>query len=97
MRKLVCLPQLRCKLCLKRLELLNVKCELLAFLRCLCMAQPCHAHPEYVLLPPCQCWIGSQRLQRMLCLPHKALPLHSTKQRSQIRAPEFDLPADAFQ
>ena len=33
MRKLVRLPQLRCKLCLKRLELLDVKCELLAFCR----------------------------------------------------------------
>ena len=33
----------------------------------------------------------------MLCLPHKTLPLYSTKQSSQIRAPEFDLPADTFQ
>ena len=62
MRKLVRLPQLRCKLCLKRLELLDVKCELLAFLRCFCMAQTCHARPECVLLPPGQCRIGSQRL-----------------------------------
>ena len=51
----------------------------------------------YSTLTPGQRRVRSQRLQRMLCLPHKTLPLHSTKQSSQIRTPKFDLPADAFQ